>query len=1283
MPQSPRPSPSKSARKALKISCAFSLLTTLAIMGWRYTHRPAASDAALDRSTAGTRPQRPLPIGYYKTEEERMTWRQRMNEWLATDGRVLEEGIAATARGFTTRTAMRLALDEVALLSPQSGFQLSRIQPQKDRRALNSVLHGDWKGTKSAYPVLYPEGVERTAATARIVTGQLVAVLKPGVNPQEIAREYELKPVEGVSPAGLVRFVAKTAIAALEQLPKIARDARIAMIDHDLISSTQPKSVFPNDPYFPDQWNLLPGGPSELYEAGAQNYVQSDSFNLNLYPRPVPITWSSSAPVWGDFAIEGSGVRGRGVRVGIVDDGLETTHPDFAPSFDGVGHHGYDLIAQTPTVTDPNPPPLVQASTGDFAAQHQTFINLAHGTAMGGVVAALANNQRGTVGVAPEATLVGIRAHSYYVAYDATGSTPLPAQAPVDGQQGAQIGNLLAPTCDIVVAAALEYLVNPGAALSVSSKTVYEGTPYEKIIPAFADQAGDFEPIPIKLIGFGAPDFNLIDGPGPETAGYRNVMDPTNYQMGSRARAARFGRNGLGTIFIAPAGNGRMLMDNSNNDGYASAPEVIAVGGLSRIGVGRTDSTNVDHSEITSERGANVMVTAPLGSRYLGAKRARPNFYESQLNYATPQVLESVNGVPALITIPTTDWTLNQPSTPPHNSPTIYGFNDGTGQLNVGNGLTNYDDGAWHRGGSGTSFAAAQVAGVVALMLEANPRLSWLDVQDILIRTARNHLLPGTAETTPSPMTGDDNVDQSEGIDPQDYKDIEPLDRDWFKNGGNIWFNHKYGAGLVDARRAVDRAIRGHLIPPQTDIMSGVPVIPSALLTQTIEFGGPRSEPFEYIFNVPVPERFHITQVTLYIGEGRGDTSQLQIKLTSPSGMESILLEGGSALLSQGFAGHTFTTFRHWGESGAEQGTNQWKLTATSGLPFVFNPPSDDPNNPTPINSIVLTVNGFIKPNPPEVREPASTDPASPTIVEWPLADHDSYTMRGSNDITRWHVFDGSGQLPDPNLRAIGTPQNNPTSWIWLRDYPYATGENDTFVIGDGSGKPGLPQGLSVDSVTPSADTTYLPSLAIRGRITDKNVKVGDKFDLVVSAANYSGETELRYLRLLVVPGSTNDAYTNWARSYFGETAADNPDAYGSADSDGDGASNALEYALGLHPGRGDSEKAWTAEPGEDNSFTISFNRYLERECVYEIQSSETLEEGSWTTVVKSDYRDDGGAPKAVGPGTYDITEGTDIEDAEPFSKHRLVTVKLPPTEAPRYYRLLVTPYSNDLRPKP
>ena len=70
----------------------------------------------------------------------------------------------------------------------------------------------------------------------------------------------------------------------------------------------------------------------------------------------------------------------------------------------------------------------------------------------------------------------------------------------------------------------------------------------------------------------------------------------------------------------------------------------------------------------------------------------------------------------------------------------------------------------------GTSSAAPTVAGVVALMLEANPLLGWRDVQHILIRTA----------------------EQNDAGDPS-----------WITNAAGLRNSNIYGFGRVDAERAV------------------------------------------------------------------------------------------------------------------------------------------------------------------------------------------------------------------------------------------------------------------------------------------------------------------------------------------------------------------------------------------------------------------------------------------------------------------------------------------------
>jgi subtilisin family serine protease/subtilisin-like proprotein convertase family protein len=109
----------------------------------------------------------------------------------------------------------------------------------------------------------------------------------------------------------------------------------------------------PNDSYFAHQWNME--------NRGADGSRLGADINLR-----------SAWPV----------TRGAGIVVAIVDQGVELTHPDLKDqSFDAL-HYNY-----------------VSSDTNGSPVSRQA----AHGTAVTGILAATANNERGIAGVAPEA----------------------------------------------------------------------------------------------------------------------------------------------------------------------------------------------------------------------------------------------------------------------------------------------------------------------------------------------------------------------------------------------------------------------------------------------------------------------------------------------------------------------------------------------------------------------------------------------------------------------------------------------------------------------------------------------------------------------------------------------------------------------------------------------------------------------------------------------------------------------------------------------------------------
>lgn len=86
---------------------------------------------------------------------------------------------------------------------------------------------------------------------------------------------------------------------------------------------------------------------------------------------------------------------------------------------------------------------------------------------------------------------------------------------------------------------------------------------------------------------------------------------------------------------------------------------------------------------------------------------------------------------------------------------------------------------------NGTSAAAPQVSGAVALMLQANSNLGWRDVQTILAYSARH-----VGTEIGNGVSGDEYY-------PYQFNGAE----NW--NGGGLHFSRDYGFGLVDVKAAV------------------------------------------------------------------------------------------------------------------------------------------------------------------------------------------------------------------------------------------------------------------------------------------------------------------------------------------------------------------------------------------------------------------------------------------------------------------------------------------------
>ncbi len=188
----------------------------------------------------------------------------------------------------------------------------------------------------------------------------------------------------------------------------------------------------------------------------------------------------------------------------------------------------------------------------------------------------------------------------------------------------------------------------------------------------------------------------------------------------------------------------------------------------------------------------------------------------------------------------------------------------------------------------GTSSATPTVAGVVALMLQRNPNLGWRDVQEILIQSAAK---------------------------------IKPSDSDWITNSAGYHFNHKFGAGLVDASAAVAAAAIWTNLATATTAVStqsnttSIPDNNATGITRTFDLGS---------------SNLRVEHVTVRVNINHTSRGNLAITLTSPSGVQSRLTELHTDS-GNNYSDWTFMTVRNWGENSA--GTWSLKIAdrSTSG----------------------------------------------------------------------------------------------------------------------------------------------------------------------------------------------------------------------------------------------------------------------------------------------------------------------------------------------------------------
>jgi len=195
-----------------------------------------------------------------------------------------------------------------------------------------------------------------------------------------------------------------------------------------------------------------------------------------------------------------------------------------------------------------------------------------------------------------------------------------------------------------------------------------------------------------------------------------------------------------------------------------------------------------------------------------------------------------------------------------------------------------YTDRNYTKDFNGTSSAAPVVSGVTALVLQANSSLNWRDVKEIYIRSATKN---------------------------------DSSDSDWARNGAGFWFNHKYGAGLINASDAVRLAKNWSNLGTMTSVSVALSSLPATIRDNN-------SSGLVKYFDTRSLSGLRVEHATVTTDITHPSRGELEIQLTSPDGTTSRLAEKHTSYAADpaDYPDWTFSTVHNWGEDSR----GLWKL---------------------------------------------------------------------------------------------------------------------------------------------------------------------------------------------------------------------------------------------------------------------------------------------------------------------------------------------------------------------
>lgn len=223
--------------------------------------------------------------------------------------------------------------------------------------------------------VTHPAQAARYVEYRGYVPGEVIVKYRAEADAQiaKAARQQLGLTVRRTLARGRVQVLALPSVTDVERLiPVLAADPAVEFVEPNFIRER--RIALPNDPLFTDQWGL--------HSTGQANFATDDPELASIVGADMnlPAAWDTDGDGDADRTGDGS------VVVAIIDDAIDTTHPDFAANI----VPGADLAAN-----DNNPNP-------DNAA-------LDHGTLVTGALGAIGNNGVGIAGIAWNVKLMPLK----------------------------------------------------------------------------------------------------------------------------------------------------------------------------------------------------------------------------------------------------------------------------------------------------------------------------------------------------------------------------------------------------------------------------------------------------------------------------------------------------------------------------------------------------------------------------------------------------------------------------------------------------------------------------------------------------------------------------------------------------------------------------------------------------------------------------------------------------------------------------------------------------------